>query len=138
MRQLNTIGFMHNRIRLIVGNFLIKILHINWELGELYFAKQLIDYDPSQNNGNWQWLSGGGVDSQPYFRIFNPWLQTERFDSECKYIKKWVPELRSLSADVILNWNTEYSKYHTIKYPKPIVDYGKEKNQTMEMYLKIY
>ena len=87
MRQLNTTGFMHNRVRLIVASFLTKDLHIDWRLGERYFAEKLVDYDPCVNNGNWQWAASTGCDAQPYFRIFNPWLQ-QKFDPQCKYIKK--------------------------------------------------
>lgn len=88
MTEMNTTGFMHNRGRLIVSNFFIKVLGIDWKLGEKYFAQTLVDYDPNVNNGNWAWSSGSGADSQPYFRIFNPWLQSKRFDPDCEYIKQ--------------------------------------------------
>ncbi|MBW3019977.1 DNA photolyase family protein, partial [Candidatus Woesearchaeota archaeon] len=94
MRELNTTGYMHNRVRMIVASFLVKDLHINWQWGEKYFAQNLIDYDPAVNNGNWQWAASTGCDAQPYFRIFNPWSQQEKFDRDCEYIKKWVPELK--------------------------------------------
>ena len=94
MRQLNKTGFMHNRVRMIVASFLTKDLHMDWKLGEKYFGEKLIDYDPAVNSGNWQWAASTGCDSVPYFRIFNPWRQQERFDLDCKYIKKWVPELQ--------------------------------------------
>lgn len=90
MRQLIQTGYMHNRARLIVGSFLIKNLFVDWQIGEKYFANMLVDYDPSVNNGNWQWLSGGGVDSQPYFRVFNPLLQALKFDPKCVYLKTWL------------------------------------------------
>jgi deoxyribodipyrimidine photo-lyase len=93
MMQLNTTGWMHNRGRLIVASFLIKNLHIDWKLGEKYFAQKLVDYDVLVNQGNWQWVSGSGADSQPYFRVFNPWLQSDKFDKEALYIKKWLPQL---------------------------------------------
>ncbi|MBC7451868.1 MAG: FAD-binding domain-containing protein, partial [Cytophagales bacterium] len=92
MRELNTTGFMHNRVRMVVASFLTKHLFIDWRWGEAYFAEKLLDYDLSANNGNWQWCAGTGADAQPYFRIFNPMAQQEKFDPECTYIKKWVPE----------------------------------------------
>ena len=88
MRELNETGYMHNRVRLITASFLVKDLHIDWRYGERYFALKLVDYDPSLNNGNWQWVASTGCDAQPFFRIFNPWLQQKKFDPNCKYIKK--------------------------------------------------
>ncbi len=98
MRQLNETGFMHNRVRMITASFLSKHLLIDWRWGEAYFAKHLLDYDLSANNGNWQWAAGSGCDAAPYFRIFNPLAQTLKFDKELKYIRKWNPEfeLRSM------------------------------------------
>lgn len=93
MRELNTTGFMHNRVRMIVASFLTKHLLIDWRWGEAYFAQHLLDYDLSANNGNWQWAAGCGCDAAPYFRIFNPSEQTKKFDKENKYINKWLPEL---------------------------------------------
>lgn len=101
MRQLNATGFMHNRVRMIVASFLTKDLHIDWRLGEKYFAQQLVDYDPAVNNGNWQWAASTGCDAQPYFRIFNPWLQQQKFDPDCLYIKRWLPELAQTPAKTI-------------------------------------
>ncbi|WP_042721936.1 deoxyribodipyrimidine photo-lyase [Flavobacterium sp. B17] len=92
MRQLNTTGFMHNRVRMIVASFLTKHLLIDWRWGEAYFAEKLLDYELSSNNGNWQWAAGCGCDAAPYFRVFNPSEQTKKFDSDQKYIKKWIPE----------------------------------------------
>jgi deoxyribodipyrimidine photo-lyase len=92
MRELNKTGFMHNRVRMITASFLIKHLLIDWRWGEAYFAEKLLDFDLSANNGNWQWVAGCGCDSSPYFRVFNPYIQTKKFDTELKYIKKWVPE----------------------------------------------
>lgn len=97
MRELNTTGFMHNRVRMIVASFLVKHLLIDWRWGEAYFAQKLIDFDLSANNGGWQWASGSGCDAAPYFRVFNPSLQTERFDKQWEYIKKWVPEYNDLA-----------------------------------------
>jgi deoxyribodipyrimidine photo-lyase len=132
MRQLNATGFMHNRARLIVGSFLVKDLHISWLWGEKYFAQQLTDYDPSVNNGNWQWVASTGCDAQPYFRIFNPWLQQNRFDPECIYIKQWIPELRNLDPKIIHTW---YKQMKPIGgYPVPMVDHTRESQKTKELY----
>src|SRR5690606_35747784 len=95
MRQLNETGWMHNRVRMLVGSFLCKHLLIDWRWGEAYFAEKLLDYEMASNVGNWQWVAGCGVDAAPYFRIFNPSTQIEKFDKEKKYIKKWVPEIDS-------------------------------------------
>jgi deoxyribodipyrimidine photo-lyase len=134
MRQLNKTGYMHNRARLIVASFLVKTLLISWEKGEEYFASKLTDYDPASNNGNWQWLASSGADSQPFFRIFNPWRQTEEYDPDCEYIKKWVPELKDLSNKEIIHWDTEYANHKDIKYPKPICDYTEQKDKVLSMY----
>jgi deoxyribodipyrimidine photo-lyase len=105
MRQLNETGFMHNRVRMAVGSFLVKHLLIDWQWGEKYFADRLLDFELSANNGNWQWVAGTGCDSAPYFRIFNPYLQQKRFDPDFKYIKKWIPE------------------YGTDKYPSEMIEH---------------
>jgi deoxyribodipyrimidine photo-lyase len=140
MMQLNTTGFMHNRGRLIVASFLIKNLHIDWRLGEKYFAQNLVDYDVFVNQGNWQWVAGSGADSQPYFRVFNPSLQSHNYDKLALYIKKWLPQLSDIPPHDLHNWNTEYVKYdlHKIKYNKPIVDYIKSKEEGILMYKKIF
>lgn len=136
MRQMNTTGYMHNRSRLIVASFLVKTLLIDWREGEKYFAQTLTDYDVPNNNGNWQWISGGGADSQMYNRIFNPSRQGEQWDPECEYIKKWVPELSSLEPKIIHNWENEYVNYKNIDYPKPIVDYAEQREKALKMYTK--
>ncbi len=97
MRELNETGFMHNRVRMVTASFLCKHLLIDWRRGEAYFAQKLLDYDMAQNVGNWQWVAGSGVDSAPYFRIFNPHTQAEKFDKEMVYINKWVPERNELT-----------------------------------------
>jgi len=97
MRELNATGFMHNRVRMIVASFLVKHLLIDWRLGEAYFAEKLLDFDLSANNGGWQWAAGSGCDAAPYFRVFNPALQTEKFDKDWVYIKKWVPEVKNMA-----------------------------------------
>lgn len=138
MRQLNETGYMHNRARLIVASFLTKTLLIDWKDGEEYFATKLTDYDPASNNGNWQWVASTGADSQPYFRIFNPWEQAKNFDPDCEYIKKWVPELADVPEKDILNWEIEFNNYKDIKYPKPIVDYKKQKDLALKMFGNVF
>lgn len=116
MRQLNKTGFMHNRVRMVTASFLCKHLLIDWRWGEVYFAQKLLDYDLSANNGNWQWASGSGCDAAPYFRIFNPYRQTERFDKDLVYIKRWIPE------------------YGTDSYPPPIVDHSVARDRALRVY----
>lgn len=142
MRELNETGYMHNRVRLITASFLVKDLHIDWRYGERYFALKLVDYDPSINNGNWQWVASTGCDAQPFFRIFNPWLQQKKFDPNCNYIKKWIPELKDTPVNLIHEWyNTVNStidkstKLSQIEnYPRPIVEHQKEIMVTRELY----
>ncbi|MCH8519204.1 MAG: DNA photolyase family protein [Nanoarchaeota archaeon] len=134
MRELNTTGYMHNRVRMIVASFLTKDLHIHWLLGEAYFASKLTDYDSCVNNGSWQWAASTGCDAQPYFRIFNPWLQQERFDKNCDYIKKWIPELESLDVKVIHNLGEQRPLFFNSSYPKPIVNHKKQKNIAISMF----
>ena len=127
MRELNTTGFMHNRLRMIVASFLVKDLHISWRWGERYFAQHLVDYDPCVNNGNWQWAASTGCDAQPYFRIFNPWLQQQKFDVDCQYIYHWIPELKSFPAKTIHQW---HKKHQAGEYPAPIIDHAHESQLT--------
>jgi deoxyribodipyrimidine photo-lyase len=131
MRQLLKTGYMHNRARLITASFLTKICGIDWRVGEMWFAKHLIDYDPIINNGNWLWVAGGGADSQPYFRVFNPWLQQKEHDPLAIYVKRWVPELEKTDIKIIY----KYYEYPKIKnYASPIINYTDKKNQTLELY----
>jgi deoxyribodipyrimidine photo-lyase len=116
MRELNATGFMHNRVRMIVASFLCKNLLIDWRWGERYFAAKLLDFELASNNGGWQWAAGSGVDAAPYFRVFNPTLQTQRFDPQGAYIRKWVPE------------------YGTPLYPRPIVDFSESRKRCLEVY----
>ncbi len=116
MRELNQTGFMHNRVRMITASFLCKHLLIDWRWGEAYFAAKLNDYDLSANNGNWQWAAGCGCDAAPYFRIFNPALQTEKFDKAHQYIKKWISEFESSA------------------YPDPMVDHKIARERTLKVY----
>lgn len=138
MRQMNEIGYMHNRARMIVSNILVKIFHVDWRIGEKYFAQKLVDYDPANNNGGWQWSSSTGTDSQPYFRYFNPWSQAQKYDPECLYIKKWIPELRNTDNKVIHNWYTEYVNYKIYYEPvKPSLDIQKEMIITKKYYKQV-
>jgi deoxyribodipyrimidine photo-lyase len=118
MRELNETGFMHNRVRMVVASFLTKHLLIEWRWGEAYFAEKLLDFDLASNVGGWQWAAGSGVDAAPYFRVFNPSLQMEKFDPEKKYIKKWVPE------------------FGTSHYPKPIVEHKEARLRAIARYKK--
>lgn len=136
MRELRATGYMHNRVRMIVASFLTKDLHISWQWGERYFAQRLIDYDPCVNNGSWQWAASTGCDAQPYFRIFNPWLQQQRFDPECDYIRKWVPELHGCSSEQIQALAAEPAR--TLgAYPAPMVDHATQKIRAIEIFSKI-
>lgn len=139
MREMNTTGYMHNRGRMTTASFLIKTLLIDWRVGEQYFAQKLTDYDIASNNGNWQGISGTGVDMKPYFRDMNPWIQSYKFDINAEYIKKWVPELKEVDASDIHKWHDTYSdaKYKGVNYPKPIVDYSTQKEKMLEMYKKV-
>lgn len=118
MRELNSTGFMHNRVRMITASFLTKHLLIDWRWGEAYFAQKLIDFELSSNNGGWQWASSSGCDAAPYFRIFNPTLQAQKFDKDFNYIRKWVPE------------------FSTLNYPKPIVVHEFARDRALETYKK--
>jgi len=138
MRQLNESGYMHNRGRMIVANFLVKTLLLDWRLGERYFAQKLVDYDPASNNGNWQGISGTGVDMKPYFRDMNPWIQSAKYDKDCVYIKKWIPELANVEPRDIHKWYImcNDTKYHKTRYYTPIVDYDEQKKKMLELYKK--
>ena len=142
MRQMNETGWMHNRCRMIVSNFFIKVMGCDWTIGEKYFAMSLVDYDFANNNGGWNWSCGSqklsgfdfSLDSQPYFRLFNPWRQQEKYDPECEYIKKWIPELKDVPVKDILNWNEKYNDYGNINYPKPMIDdIQKEFKKTLKL-----
>ncbi len=118
MRELRQTGYMHNRVRMITASFLAKHLLIDWRWGEAWFAKKLLDFDLASNNGGWQWAAGSGTDAAPYFRIFNPYSQQQKFDKEMKYIKKWIPE------------------YETPAYPSPIVDHKEARKRCLAVYKK--
>jgi deoxyribodipyrimidine photo-lyase len=116
MRELNQTGFMHNRLRMVTASFLCKHLLIDWRWGEAYFAGKLHDYDMPSNNGGWQWCAGSGCDSSPYFRVYNPALQAEKFDHDYEYIRRWVPE------------------YGTPEYPQPIVEHKFARDRAIKRY----
>jgi deoxyribodipyrimidine photo-lyase len=116
IRELNATGYMHNRVRMITASFLTKHLLIDWRWGEAYFAKKLLDFDLASNNGGWQWAAGSGTDAAPYFRVFSPAAQQEKFDPEYKYVRQWVPE------------------YGTTAYPKPIVEHKMARERCLEVY----
>lgn len=134
MREMRATGFMNNRLRMVVGSFLVKDLHIDWRWGERYFAQTLVDYDPALNNGNWQWVASTGCDAQPYFRIFNPWLQQKKVDPEAVYIKKWIPELALLSAGEIHQLEGRIARG---AYPYPMVEHASEARRALASYYKI-
>ena len=135
MRELNTTGFMHNRCRMIVAEFLTKDLLIDWKYGEQYFSKKLVDIDRIQNLGNWNWSSSFGLDASPYIRIFNPWSQSKKYDPHCEYIYKWLPELRNIKPSDIHTWYNKHDKYN-IKYPKPIVDHTIQRKEFLKRFKK--
>ncbi len=133
MRQLNQIGWMHNRCRMIVASFLTKDLLINWQQGELYFMQKLIDGDLAANNGGWQWSASSGMDQQP-LRIFNPSSQAQKFDAQGKYIRKWLPELAGLTAAELLNGNISKYQSQKLNYPQPIVDHAVQQRKFKAIY----
>jgi deoxyribodipyrimidine photo-lyase len=116
MRELNATGFMHNRVRMVVASFLTKHLLIDWRIGEAYFAEKLLDFELASNIGGWQWASGSGCDAAPYFRVFNPTSQQEKFDKQFTYIKKWVPE------------------FGTANYPAPIIEHKFARERVLNRY----
>ncbi|MEM8895969.1 MAG: deoxyribodipyrimidine photo-lyase, partial [Bacteroidota bacterium] len=118
MRELNASGYMHNRVRMIAASFLTKHLLIDWRWGEAYFARKLLDFELASNNGGWQWAAGTGTDAQPYFRVFNPASQTDKFDKNLEYIKKWISEFGSND------------------YPEPIVDHKFARQRAIDTYKK--
>jgi deoxyribodipyrimidine photo-lyase len=135
MRELNKTGWMHNRPRMIVASYLTKNLLINWQWGEKYFAEKLIDYDPSQNNGGWQWSASTGADPRP-LRIFNPYTQAVNYDTQAEYIKKWVPELQAVDTSLLTDGKTQNFSELAPNYPAPLVDQKMSYHRTMETYKK--
>jgi deoxyribodipyrimidine photo-lyase len=141
MRQLNSIGWMHNRGRMLVASFLTKDLLIDWRLGERYFMQQLLDGDPASNNGGWQWTAGTGSDAAPYFRLFNPILQGMKFDPQGRYVRRWLPELASVPDSYIHTpWKMSDELQRGVgcligkDYPAPIVDHAIVRQRALETY----
>jgi deoxyribodipyrimidine photo-lyase len=141
MAQINQTGYMHNRLRMVVASFLVKDLGIDWRWGERYFAQHLNDFDLAANNGGWQWASSSGCDAQPYFRIFNPTSQSEKFDPEGKFIRKYVPALAKLPNSAIhAPWLAKPLELEAAgvvlgkDYPHPIVDHAEARAKTLERY----
>ena len=141
MHQINQTGYMHNRLRMVVASFLTKDLGLDWRWGEAYFAQHLIDFDLSANNGGWQWASSSGCDAQPYFRIFNPITQSEKFDSQGKFIRRYLPQLADLSDKAIhAPWLANPIELLSAgvqlgeTYPMPIVDHAQARATTLARY----
>ena len=141
MRQINSTGYMHNRLRMVSASFLVKDLHIDWRWGERYFARHLNDFDLAANNGGWQWAASTGCDAQPYFRIFNPVTQSEKFDPEGKFIRKYLPQLAACNNKFIhapwLMDAVEQQRTGIVigrDYPAPLVDHAQARRVTLELY----
>lgn len=137
MRQLRAEAFMHNRVRMIVASFLTKDLLVDWRVGYDWFRERLVDHDTANDNGGWQWAASTGTDAQPYFRIFNPMTQGERYDPDAEYIKRYVPELAGVPATVIHSWDeldAGTRRMHAPEYPGPIVDHSDRREQALSMF----
>ncbi len=141
MRQLNETGYMHNRLRMVAASFLVKDLLIDWRWGEAYFAKKLIDFDLASNNGGWQWAAGTGCDAQPYFRIFNPVSQSLKFDTEAKFVRRYVPEIAQLDGEAIhAPWLAKPLELSAAgvklgnTYPAPIVDHATQREKALRLF----
>lgn len=141
MRQLALTGWMHNRVRLVVASFLTKDLLLPWQHGERYFREALVDYDPAQNAFNWQWVAGSGADAAPYFRIFNPTIQGQRFDPAGEYVRRWVPEIAALgNKDIHAPWNAESAALKAVgitrgeTYPEPMIDHAEARVRALAAY----
>lgn len=144
MRQLNQTGWMHNRLRMIVASFLTKDLLVDWRIGEAYFRSRLLDGDLASNVGGWQWAASTGTDAQPWFRIFNPVSQGQKFDADGKFVREWIPELRNVPDKFIhAPWLMSYSEASWLgirlghDYPEPIVDHGAQRLKALEMFKKV-
>jgi len=141
MLQINQSGYMHNRLRMVVASFLCKDLGLDWRRGERYFAQHLNDFELASNNGGWQWASSTGCDAQPYFRIFNPVTQSERFDPEGKFIRRYLPQLAGLSnASIHAPWMASPVELEAAgielgkTYPLPVVDHAEAREKTLQRY----
>ena len=130
MKQINATGYMHNRLRMVTASFLVKDLGIDWKRGEAYFAEKLNDFDLSSNSGGWQWAASSGCDAQPYFRIFNPVTQSEKFDPDGDFIRQYLPQLGGLSRkEIHAPWGIR-----GLDYPPPIVQHDEARKQTLARY----
>ena len=143
MRCINETGMMHNRLRMVVASFLCKTLLVNWKKGEEYFALKLLDFDLAANNGGWQWSASTGTDAQPYFRIFNPYSQSKKFDPKSEFIRKWCPELAGFNDKLIhdpsgadMLEQNEANCQIGQDYPHPVVNYKEKRDQALDMYKK--
>ena len=141
MAQIKQSGYMHNRLRMVAGSFLVKDLGIDWRWGEKYFATQLNDFELASNNGGWQWVSSSGCDAQPYFRIFNPISQSQRFDSEGKFIRRYLPQLAALPNKLLhAPWTATPAQLAAAgvtlggNYPQPIVAHDAARALTLQRY----
>jgi deoxyribodipyrimidine photo-lyase len=141
MAQINQTGYMHNRLRMVAGSFLVKDMGIDWRWGERYFAEQLNDFDLSANNGGWQWVASSGCDAQPYFRIFNPVSQSEKFDPQGKFIRRYLPQLAKLSDKTIhAPWEAKPLELQMAgvvlgqTYPHPVVAHDEARAKTLQRY----
>jgi len=144
MRQLNTTGWMHNRLRMIVASFLTKDLLVDWRIGETYFRSRLLDGDLASNVGGWQWAASTGTDAQPWFRVFNPITQGDKFDPDGRFVRAWLPELKNVPDKFIhAPWQMTYSESRWVglrfdlDYPSPIVDHGVQRARALEMFKKV-
>jgi deoxyribodipyrimidine photo-lyase len=136
MRCLNATGWLHNRLRMVVASFLVKDCFIDWRKGEKYFANKLVDYDPASNNGGWRWSTGVGADAQVYYRIFNPWTQSLKYDPDAKFIKQWVPELNDISSNHIHKWFKYHTQYPNI-YITPCLDHDITRLEALKLYKQV-
>ncbi|MBM7699871.1 cryptochrome/photolyase family protein [Kurthia huakuii] len=136
MRELYETGFMHNRVRMVAASFLVKHLRIPWQYGYEWFKETLVDFDMANNAMGWQWVTGSGIDAAPYFRVFNPTGQAEKFDRGAQYIKRWVPELREVPLDVIHS-PAKYVAAHQLSYPQPIVDHATARQLALDGFEQI-
>lgn len=138
MTQMNQTGFMHNRGRLIVSSFLTKNLLIDWRYGEKYFSQKLIDIDRCQNIGNWNWAASFGLDATPFIRVLNPWSQSLKYDPDCTYIKRWLPQLAKIEPKHLHQWDKYWNLYPDIEYYKPIVDHDSSRKKFLSRYKKAF
>ena len=129
---------MHNRVRMIVASFLVKDLHVDWGRGARWFMEQLVDGDLASNQLNWQWVAGSGTDAAPFFRVFNPVTQGRKFDPDGAYVRRWVPELRSVDGDVVHEpWKSADTLFDGSDYPPPLVDHGVERDEALARFRRL-